>query len=250
MEEMNPASGERIAWVTGAGTGIGKAAALALASAGYTVALAGRRIEPLQAVAQRIEFAGGKAHVFALDVTDAPAVAGTVEDIERRIGEIHVLVNSAGMNVTERSWSQVSVESWSRLVDVNLTGTFLCIHAVLPLMRSRRRGVVINIASWAGRHASSLVGPGYNATKHAVVALTHSFNMEEGRNGLRACVLMPGETDTPILDMRPVPVPADERARMLQEEDLGRTIAFVADMPERVCVNEILISPTHNRVFG
>jgi NADP-dependent 3-hydroxy acid dehydrogenase YdfG len=240
----------RIAWITGAGSGIGRAAALALAQAGHVVVLCGRRADALQAVARQVAAQGGTAHSFVLDVTDSETVAATLAAIEREVGAVDVLVNSAGINVTARSWAEVGIADWRRIVDVNLSGTFQCMHAVLPSMRARREGLVVNVASWAGRHASPIVGPGYNAAKHAVVALTHSFNMEEGRNGLRACVLMPGETDTPILDQRPVPVPAQERARMLQEDDLGRTIAFVAGMPARVCVNEILISPTHNRAFG
>jgi len=247
---MKQARTQRIAWITGAGSGIGRAAALALAQAGHVVALSGRRANALQAVARQVAAQGGTAHSFVLDVTDGEAVAATFTAVERDVGPVGVLVNSAGINVTARSWGDVGIAAWRQIVDVNLTGTFQCMHAVLPSMRARRNGLVINVASWAGRHASPVVGPGYNATKHAVVALTHSFNMEEGRNGLRACVLMPGETDTPILDQRPVPVPAQERARMLQEDDLGQTIAFVASMPARVCVNEILISPTHNRAFG
>ncbi|VTU42548.1 SDR family oxidoreductase [Variovorax sp. RA8] len=241
---------QRFAWITGAGSGIGRAAALALAQAGHVVALSGRRADALQAVAGQVAAQGGTAHSFVLDVRDSEAVTSTFAAIERDVGPVDVLVNSAGINVTARSWAEVGIAAWRQVVDVNLTGTFQCMHAVLPSMRARRDGLVINVASWAGRHASPLVGPGYNATKHAVVALTHSFNMEEGRNGLRACVLMPGETDTPILDQRPVPVLAQERARMLQEHDLGQTVAFLASMPGRVCVNEILISPTHNRAFG
>jgi NADP-dependent 3-hydroxy acid dehydrogenase YdfG len=92
-------------------------------------------------------------------------------------------------------------------------------------------------------------GPAYTTTKHAVLALTHSFNMDECVNGLRACCLMPGEVATPILELRPVVPSKEERAKMLQSEDLGRTIAFIAAMPARVCINEVLISPTHNRGF-
>lgn len=246
---MNQHAHKKVAWITGAGTGIGKAAAIALANAGFTVALSGRQRDPLQAVVDEVKANGCNAHLFPLDVTDAAGVTATAGEIEARLGPVAVLVNSAGINIPARSWSQLQVDGWRQLVDVNLTGTFLCMHAVAPAMRERRSGLIINIASWAGRHPTVLVGPGYNVTKHAVAALTHTFNMEECRNNLRASVIMPGETDTPILSKRPVPVPAEERARMLQEEDLGQTIAFVATMPERVCMNEILLSPTHNRAF-
>lgn len=111
-------------------------------------------------------------------------------------------------------------------------------------------GLVINISSWAGRYVGRLTGPAYTAAKHAVVAFTESLNIEESGNGIRACAICPGEFDTPILASRPVPPSAEIRARMLKAEDLGRTIRFVAEMPPHVCVNEILISPTHNRSFG
>jgi len=124
-----------------------------------------------------------------------------------------------------------------------------CMRAVLPAMRAQKDGVIINVASWAGRHVSKMTGPAYTTTKHAVLALTHSFNMDEFKNGLRACCLSPGEVATPILKLRPVPPSAEDMAKMLQPEDLGRTIAFVASMPPHACINEILISPTYNRGF-
>ncbi len=134
-----------------------------------------------------------------------------------------------------------------KVVEINLNGVLYCMRAVLPAMRKQKDGCIINVASWAGRHVSKMPGPAYTATKHAVLALTHSFNMDECANGLRACCFSPGEVATPILKSRPVPPNEAEMAKMLQPEDCGRTIAFVASMPPRVCVNEILISPTHNR---
>jgi NADP-dependent 3-hydroxy acid dehydrogenase YdfG len=239
-----------VAWITGAGTGIGRGGALALARAGYAVALSGRRAEPLEAVAAQVRAMGGRALVVPLDVSRAADVAQAAERVAAELGPIDVLVNSAGLNVPQRAWKDVSVQGWQQVVDINLNGTFLCTRAVVDGMRERGRGLVINIASWAGRYPVGFVGPAYTATKHAVVALTHSFNMEENPNGLRACVIMPGEVATPILRTRPVPPPPEELAAMLQEDDLGRTIAFVATMPPHVCMNEILISPTRNRILS
>jgi NADP-dependent 3-hydroxy acid dehydrogenase YdfG len=108
---------------------------------------------------------------------------------------------------------------------------------------------VINVASWAGRFVSAMPGAAYTTSKTAVAALTHEFNVEQFRHGLRACCLLPAEVATPILLQRPVPPSPEDMARMLQPEDLGRTIAFVAGMPAHVCVNEVLISPTWNRMF-
>jgi NADP-dependent 3-hydroxy acid dehydrogenase YdfG len=143
----------------------------------------------------------------------------------------------------------MEIDGWDKLVDINLNGVLYCMRAVLPAMRAQKDGCIINVSSWAGRHVSKMPGPAYTTTKHAVLALTHSFNMDECVNGLRACCLSPAEVATPILNLRPVVPTAEEQARMLQPEDLGRTIAFVAGMPPHVCVNEILISPTWNRSF-
>ena len=143
----------------------------------------------------------------------------------------------------------MELEGWDKLVEINLNGVLYCMRAVLPAMRKQKDGCIINVASWAGRHVSKMPGPAYTTTKHAVLALTHSFNMDECVNGLRACCLSPGEVATPILKLRPVVPSEAEQARMLQPEDCGRTIAFVASMPPRVCMNEILISPTWNRGF-
>jgi len=122
-------------------------------------------------------------------------------------------------------------------------------RAVLPAMRAQKDGCIINVASRASRIVAKATGPAYNATKHAVLALTHSFNMEECQNGLRACCLCPAEVATPIMKKRPVPPSEEVMAKMLRPEDIGRTIAFVANMPPHVCVNESLISPTWNRLF-
>jgi NADP-dependent 3-hydroxy acid dehydrogenase YdfG len=114
-------------------------------------------------------------------------------------------------------------------------------------MRARKDGLIINIASWAGRYATVLTGPAYNATKRAVIALTESINLEECGHGIRATSILPGEAATPILEKRPVPPSPEERARMLQPEDLGATIRFIATLHPRACVNELIISPTWNR---
>jgi NAD(P)-dependent dehydrogenase (short-subunit alcohol dehydrogenase family) len=186
---------------------------------------------------------------MALNVADANAVDRVARGILEQHGRLDILVNSAGLNVAARSWAEVTAEGWDMVTAVNSTGTFYCIAAVLPAMREQRSGLIINIASWVGRHVSRLTGPAYTASKHAVVALTHSLNMEEGANGIRACAICPGEVDTPLLAQRPVPQPPEVRAKMLRPEDLGRTIRFVSEMPPQVCINEIVISPVWNRLF-
>jgi NADP-dependent 3-hydroxy acid dehydrogenase YdfG len=242
-------SGKRVAWVTGGGTGIGEAGAKALAAEGWTVVVSGRRKDALDAVVAKIVKAGGSAEAIRLDVGVAADVEKAVGDIVARHGRIDLLVNSAGINVAKRRWDDMELDGWNKLVEINLNGVLYCMRAVLPTMRKQKDGIIINVSSWAGRHVSKMPGPAYTTTKHAVLALTHSFNMDECVNGLRACCLMPGEVATPILKLRPVVPSEEEQAKMLQSEDLGRTIAFVAGLPPRVCVNEILISPTWNRGF-
>jgi len=120
---------------------------------------------------------------------------------------------------------------------------------VLPGMRAKGGGTLILISSWAGRYATRLTGAAYNASKRAVIALNESINDEEGGNGIRSTVIMPGEVATDILKTRPSPPSQAEMDRMLSAEDLGDTIRFVAEMPARACLNEILISPTWNRFY-
>ena len=242
-------NGKRVAWVTGGGSGIGEAGAEALAADGWTVVVSGRRKDALDAVVAKITAAGGVAEAIALDVSDAAQAQTAADRIVAKHGRIDLLVNNAGLNVPRRSWKDMELEGWDKLVQVNLNGVLYCMRAVLPTMRKQQDGSIINVSSWAGRHVSKMPGPAYTTTKHAVLVLTHSFNMDECVYGLRACCLMPGEVATPILNLRPVVPSAEEQARMLQPEDLGRTIAFIASMPPRVCINELLISPTHNRGF-
>ena len=182
-------------------------------------------------------------------MSNATSVQGVVQSILARHGKVDILVNSAGLNNPQRSWRDQTVASWDQVIRVNLDGTFYCTHAVLPSMRARKDGLVINIASWAGKYTLAMAGAAYNGSKHAVVSLTETLNMEECVNGIRACALCPAEVATPILDRRPVPPSPEERARMLQAEDLGKTIRWVAEQPAHVCVNEITISPTWNRLY-
>ncbi len=237
-----------VAWVTGAGSGIGKAGAMALAGAGSKIVLSGRRPEPLDEVASEISEAGGEAVVEPIDVADSEAAHELADQINASLGRIDILVNSAGLNVTNRHWQTVDAEAWKMVVDINLNGAFNVTHAVLPHMRTRGDGLIINISSWAGRYDTYLTGPAYNASKHGLLAMSAHLNIEEGKNRVRACTISPGEVNTPLLDKRPIPIPDEEKARMLQEADMGETILFVARMPLHVCINEILISPTWNRL--
>ena len=133
------------------------------------------------------------------------------------------------------------------VIDANLNGAYTCIHGVLSRMRDRGAGLIINVSSWAGRHDSYVAGPAYSASKHAMSSMAATINLEEGRYGIRCCSLEPAEVATEILDRRPIPVSDAERVRMLQPNDLGETIRFIAEMPAHACLNAVLISPTWNR---
>jgi NADP-dependent 3-hydroxy acid dehydrogenase YdfG len=234
----------KVAWITGGGSGIGLAGAIELARAGAHVVISGRNEKTLKEGLEKVK-AAGSAEAHLLDVSSRDAIFQTAG----KIGRVDILVNSAGINSPRRNFRNVSLADWESIVAINLHGTFYCIQAVLPGMRSRKDGLVINIASWFGKYWNTLGGPGYNSTKHAVVSLTETLNVEECANGIRATAILPGEVATPILEKRPVPPSLEERARMLQAEDLGRAILFVAALPPRACVNELVISPTWNRFF-
>ena len=239
----------KVAWITGAGTGIGLAGAQALAQAGASVVMSGRRKEILAPEAEKIRISGGAAEIDVLDVSDAAAVKKIADGILSRHGRIDILLNSAGLNTSNRYWKNQTVEGWKEVLGINLDGSFYTTHAVLPAMRAKHDGLIINVSSWAGVFNPKMTGAAYNASKHAVTVMTETINMEECMNGIRACAICPAEVATPILDRRPVPPSAEDRARMLQPQDLGDTIRFIVEMPAHVCINQVIISPTWNRMY-
>jgi NADP-dependent 3-hydroxy acid dehydrogenase YdfG len=236
----------KVAWVTGAGTGIGEAAAIALANEGATVVLTGRRKEPLEALAKRI---GAKASVEPADLTKAAAVDGVVSHIVQTFSRLDILVNNAGVNILDRSWKKMSPDGIDARVHGNLSSAFYCARAVLPQMRAQGGGQLIHTASMAGRNISAVAGPGYIAAKHAVVAMSHSINMEECVNNIRSTAVLPGEVNTPILKNRPNPLSEEDLAKMLQPEHCGDLIRYVACLPAAVTINEVWITPTWNRSY-
>jgi NADP-dependent 3-hydroxy acid dehydrogenase YdfG len=239
----------KVAWVTGAGSGIGEAAAIALAGEGASVVLTGRRKEPLEAVAKRIKAAGGTAVVKPGDLMK-PTTAGKIADaIKAKLGRLDILVNNAGLNITKRTWKQLEPGGIDELIHGNLSSAMYCVVAALPMMRAQKDGILIHTASMAGRVVSLLSGPGYTAAKHGLVAASHSINMEECTNGIRSTVVCPGEVATPILDKRPVPVSKQDRDKMVQSEDVGDLIRYIACLPRHVCINEVMICPTWNRGY-
>ena len=237
----------KVAWITGAGTGIGEAGAIALAEAGMHVVLSGRREEKLLEVAQQC--GAENSTVEVLDVSSKESVAQVAERIIEQHGRIDVLVASAGLNPKNRNWHNVTLEDWDQVIRVDLDGAFYCCKAVLPTMKAQGDGLIINISSWAGKHVGIVTGPAYTSAKHAMNAMTESLNMEACTYGVRATAMCPGEVATPILDNRPIPVSAEDRAQMVQSEDCGSVIRFLAELPAHVCINDLTISPTWNRGY-
>jgi NADP-dependent 3-hydroxy acid dehydrogenase YdfG len=232
----------KVIWINGAGSGIGLAGAEALADAGATLILSGRRADVIEAAAKRL-----KATALPVDIGKEDAVAAAHEKIARDHGAVDILVNSAGANIPKRAFSELTAETWRMMVDANLNGAFFSARAVLPGMRKKKNGLIINIASIAGKRVSKVSGMAYTAAKHAMVAMSEAINLEECVNNIRACAICPGEVATPILDLRPIPPSAEERAKMLQPADLGRIIRFVAETPAHVAIHELLVMPTWNR---
>jgi NAD(P)-dependent dehydrogenase (short-subunit alcohol dehydrogenase family) len=240
----------QVALVTGAARGLGNAIARALAHAGADVALGLRDVNaPGDGVAQ-IEAMGRRALPLQMDMTRLNEIFQAVDHTVRQFGRLDILVNNAGANVLERSWAKLTPDRIKTVLDANLNSAFYCSVAALAIMRPQKDGLLIHTASWAGRFVGIVPGPAYVAAKHAVVAMSYSINMEEFQHGIRSTVLCPNEVATPILDLRPTPVSAEDRARMIQPEHMADLILYIAKQPASICLNEIVISPTWNRGYA
>jgi len=229
--------------VTGGGTGIGLAVAQAFAEEGCRVALGGRRTEKLKEGAATIS--GEHAPIYhELDVSDRASVNEFFGWVETELGQVDILVNSAGTNIPNRSMGAMEPEQWDKVIAINATGVYNCMHAVLPQMRNRRDGLIINISSISGKRAYELGGVAYSASKFAMSALGTSVNNEEAAAKVRVTTVYPGEVNTPILDNRPNPVSDEHKATILQPEDVSSLVLAVALLPPRANVPELIVKPT------
>lgn len=214
--------------------------ATALARDGWRVAIVGRREAPLQAVAAE---APGKILPLPADVADPAAVQSVIDRALSEWGRIDVLVNAAGTNAKQRSWSELSVETYQEIMGANLDGAFYMSRAVLPTMRRQRSGTVVNVVSDAGLRANATAGAAYVASKFGMTGLTQSLLEEERTNGIRACAIFPGEIDTPLLEKRPHVPPPDARGRMLTPEDVAACVLLAIRLPPNAVVEQLLIRP-------
>ena len=228
------------ALVIGGGTGMGEAISLGLVEEGAKVAVAGRRQEKLESIAAKSK----NILIHTVDVGDRPSVKALFDwasqTFDRRLD---LLVNCAGINVPKRSMSELSPEDWDKVLNINATGAFNCMHYGLPLMRPHKNGLVINISSTSGKRAAPLGGVSYNASKFAMDALGTSANEDERENGIRVTTIFPGEVDTPILDDRPTPPSAEHRAKILKPKDIADMTIAIAKLPPLAHVPELIIKP-------
>jgi len=235
----------KTALVTGAGSGIGEGIALLFAQEGAQVVALGRTGSKLDEAKARAGEAGARIHNVVADIADGEAVKAGVAAAVEHLGRIDILVNNAGTNVPDRSLDKLTPEDFALMTDVNLNGGYNMIHAVLPAMRERKDGVIINVSSIAGVRVSQLAGAGYCASKHGMSALSIAVGHEEGRNGIRSIMICPGEVNTPILEKRKVIPNAERRASMLQPEDLAQAALLAATLHPRAVINEMIITPTN-----
>ena len=231
---------KQTAVVVGGGSGMGESISLGLASEGATVIVAGRRQAKLDEVARQ-----DSENIFThtVDVANRDSVRTLFEWIHEQFGQLHLLVNCAGANVPKRSMSELDPEDWDKLMNINATGAFNCMHFGLPLMRPHKSGLVINISSTSGKRAAPLGGVAYNASKFAMAALGTSATEDERENGIRVTTIFPGEVDTPILDDRPTPPSAEHRAQILKPSDIAEITLTIAKLPPLAHVPELVIKP-------
>jgi NADP-dependent 3-hydroxy acid dehydrogenase YdfG len=234
---------KRVAIVTGAGSGIGRAIAHVLAEEKLHVVAVGRSIDKLRQTADSSP-AAGVLEIHAADVSAPDQTERLIAEVLAKHGRIDVLVNNAGVNTKRRELTELSTEDWDRLLRINLTGAFLMIRAVLPTMRRQQAGLIVNISSLAGLRASTLSGAAYAASKFGLNALSGVVTLEEARQGIRSSVICPGEVDTPILEQRPEPVSPERRAKILQPTDVAEAVRFIVRLPPRAHVPELVIKPT------
>jgi len=237
---------QRVLWVTGGGSGMGAAGAEAAARDGWTVVLSGRRADRLEQVAGAIRATGGTADVLPLDANDPAAVAAARDVVLERHGRLDGLLLAAGLNAPRRRWDDQSLTDFRAIVDTNLTAAVTVVDTALPALRSSG-GVVVVVSSYAGWSFQPGAGVAYSASKTALGSVVRSLNQQEAEHGVRATHLCPGDVATDFLDQRPEVPDAAARQRMLQPEDVGRTVAFVLGAPAHVRVDELVLSPVSQR---
>ena len=242
----------KVVWITGAGTGIGRAGALMFAAEGATVALMGRRRPPLDEVAAEIAAKGGAATVAPLDVGERAEVDRVARELIASLTRVDILVNNAGLNVigNGRRMEHLTPEDFDAVLRVNLTGQYNMFHAAFEAMRAQADGLVINIISTAAKNPSGVAGLAYQTAKFGMMGFGVSLTKEAWKFGIRTCNIFPDETNTPIMLKRPVKYTDEELARIMQPEDLADAMKFVAALHPRTSVTELVMYPTFPKSYS
>lgn len=240
----------KVCIITGAGSGIGRSTAIKLARRGAVPVLVGRTPSKLEEVQAQVQAGGGRAVAAPCDVTDVQAVRALVRWVLDEHGHIHALVNNAGYSTRNRTVLTITPEEVDEVVRVNLTGPMFFTQAVLPSMLKAREGTIVNVASGAGLAGSRLSGPAYSAAKAGIINFTRYLNLELRNSGVRACCVIPGEVDTPILEKRPVVPSSEARATMLSPDDVAEAIVLAIALPHRALLEEVVVRPRHFRDFS
>lgn len=229
--------------IAGATSGMGRATARAAAAAGAGLLLLGRDRARLDEVAQEASDQGApKVLGVQADAADPDALADALAAHRPELAEIDTLVNSVGVNIVDRAFVDLTADSWGAMIDTNLNAAFNLAKVIVPLFRQRGGGLLVNISSTAARKPDPS-GAAYQATKAGVMAMTHAIMEEEWQNGIRATVILPGMTETPLLEKRPTPPTDEMRAKALQPEDIAEACMFVMALPPRAHVSELMIQP-------
>ncbi len=240
---------DKVVIVSGASSGMGRACALAFTQQGARVCALARREQELDTLESEARAAGGEMITIPVDVRDRPAVMSAVEKTLERYGRIDVLLYATGTNVTKRDVAVIEPADWNAVIDTNLNGAYNFVQAVLPAMRRQQDGQIIMISSVSGRW-TDFSGSAYQASKHALNGLTHAITLEERKNGIRATTILPGLCHTPIVDTRPIPLPDEIKAQMMKTEDIAAACVFVASLPARTYVAEMVLYPTALQGMG
>jgi len=234
----------RTAVVTGAGSGVGQATAIALAREGWQVAILGRRESALAETRENAGEAGERMLACPCDVGRSEQVKAAAATILERFEAVDALVNAAGNNFKERYLRDITDEGYHGTIDANMNGAYYCVQAFLPGMRQRKEGTIVNVSSDSAYEPNLKAGVAYIMSKMGMAGLSRSINCEEGPNNIRSCVIYPGEINTPLLEKRPV-MPDESRLRhMLTAEDVAATILHVIHLPQRAVIESIVIRPT------
>ena len=229
--------------LTGGGSGMGQATALALAKNGANVAIAGRNKENLNATVSLAQ-ATEKISAKEADVTDRNSLENLFQWFDAEFGRLDYLVHAAGINVAMRSMEELSPDDWDRLIQINLTGSYNVLRLTLSRMRPQKKGLIVLINSVAGKRSVPLAGIGYNASKFGMSGLGIGVAEEERNNGIRISNLYPGEVNTPILENRKQPPGEEHRKSILQAGDVASVILHLFQLPERVHIPELVVKPT------